>query len=117
MYEPVDTQVRNWGMMCHLAALCALVGIPFGNILGPLGVWLIKGKEHPYLDYQGKEALNFQISMTIYFAIAGILIFLLIGIPLLIILALADIILTIVAALAASNGREYRYPITFRFIQ
>lgn len=102
-------------MAAHLSALSGLV-IPFGNILGPLLVWLLKGKEHPYIDDQAKEALNFQISMTIYMVVSAILILVLIGILLLIGLAIADVVLTIMAAVATREGREYRYPLTFRFI-
>ncbi|MEW6113824.1 MAG: DUF4870 domain-containing protein, partial [Thermodesulfobacteriota bacterium] len=59
-------QATNWGMLCHLSALLGLVLISFGHILGPLVVWLFKKNDDPFIDEQGKESLNFQISMTIY---------------------------------------------------
>lgn len=112
-----DKDSRMWGMLCHLAALVGFIGIPIGNILGPLVVWLIKREGNPFVDANGKESLNFQISMTIYGFVAGILVFVLIGIPLLILLVLADLILLIVAAMKANGGESYRYPATIRFIK
>lgn len=115
--QSVDKDARNWGMLCHLAALCAFIGIPFGHILGPLLVWLIKKDEYPLVEEQGKEALNFQISMTIYTIISGVLIFVAIGIILLPALLVLNIALTIIAAVKTSEGETYRYPLTIRLLQ
>jgi len=68
-----ENQEKTWGLFCHLAAFGFFVFPAFGNILGPLVIWLIKKDESPYVDQQGKESLNFQISFTIYAFIAGIL--------------------------------------------
>jgi len=111
-----EKQVRTWGMLCHLTALIGFIGIPFGNLLGPLVVWLVKKNDDPFIDEQGKESLNFQISMTIYGIIAMFLILILIGIPLLIALAVADVILVIIASVKISNGEPHRYPCTIRLI-
>ena len=89
---------RTWGMLCHLTALSALLGVPMGSILGPLIVWLIKKNESPFVDDQGKESLNFQISFLIYYFIAGLLIFLLIGILLLPALMILNLVLVIIAS-------------------
>jgi len=112
-----NNEEYTWGMACHLSALAAFIGIPFGHILGPLVVWLIKRDQFPFVDAQGKEALNFQISMTIYAIVAFILCFVLIGIPLLIAIGILDLILVIVAAVKASTGQSYRYPLAIRFIR
>jgi uncharacterized protein len=108
-------EVRTWGMLAHLSSLAGFV-IPFGNIFGPLIVWLVKGKESSFVDEHGKEALNFQISMTIYMVFAGLSLLILIGIIILPLLVLADLIYTVIAAVAANDGRSYRYPMTIRFI-
>ncbi len=105
----------NWAMGCHLSALAGLV-IPFGNILGPLVVWLVKREEMKRVAEAGKEALNFQISMTIYLLVASLLCFVLVGFVLLPVLALADLVLTIVAGVKAGQGEDYRYPFTFRLV-
>ncbi|MFQ5866169.1 MAG: DUF4870 domain-containing protein [bacterium] len=116
MTENTERQSRTWGMLCHLAALSCWVGIPFGNIVGPLVIWLIKKDELPVVDEQGKESLNFQISLTIYIIIAGIMSIFLIGIPILIGLVIAQIALVIVAAVKVSNGEPYSYPFTIKFL-
>lgn len=108
---------RTWGMLCHLAALVFIVGIPFGNILGPLVVWLIKKQEYPLVDREGKKSLNFQISMAIYAIVPLLLIIVLIGIPLLILLGLADLILVIMASVKTSNGEDYNYPLSIKFFK
>jgi uncharacterized Tic20 family protein len=106
---------KTWGMACHLAALAGLV-IPFGNIIGPLVVWLMKKNESAFIDDQGKESLNFQISASIYMLVAALSMFVLIGFILLPVVALATLIMTIVGAIRANNGEQYRYPLTIRFV-
>ena len=108
---------NTMGMLCHLLALTLLLGIPFGNILGPLTIWLLKRHDDPFADFCGKESLNFQISMTIYMLISAVLVFILIGIITMLGLMLANIVLTITAAIKASEGTHYKYPITIRFIK
>jgi uncharacterized Tic20 family protein len=108
---------NTMGILCHLLSLTQLLGIPFGNILGPLVVWLIKRNDDPFADLCGKESLNFQISMTLYMLIAGLLILLFVGLFLIVILMLLNIVYTIIAAIKASDGESYRYPFTIRFIK
>ncbi len=112
-----ENNARIWDMLCHLTALAGLIGIPFGNLLGPLIVWLIKKNEMPSVDAHGKESLNFQISMTLYVLVSIALIFVGIGILLLIALGVANLILIIIAAFKASNGTPYQYPLTIRFLK
>ena len=115
--ETYSKDEQMWGMFCHLAALTAFLGIPFGHIIGPLVIWLIKKEEYPFVDEQGKESLNFQISMTIYAFGAALLIIVLIGIPLLICLVIAEFVLVIVASIKANDGVSFRYPLTIRFLK
>lgn len=110
-----ELEERNWGMFCHLAALAGLI-IPLGNLIGPLVVWLIKRNESSYVDAQGKESLNFQISMTIYAIVAAFLVLVLIGIVLLIAVYVVNFILVIVASVNISSGKPYRYPLAIRFL-
>ncbi len=116
---PVSTEKdeRMWGMLCHLAALSGFVGVPFGNIVGPLVIWMIQKDKYPSVVKHGKEALNFQISMTIYAAVAAVLILVVIGIFLLIAIAVVNVIFVIIAAIKANNGEPYRYPLTIRFLK
>jgi len=113
----LDKEVRMWGMACHLSALVGLLGNGIGFLLGPLLVWLFKREDHPFINEQGKEAVNFQITMFALFFIAAILIFVLIGIVLLPLLAILDVVLVIIAGLKASNGENYRYPFSFKVLK
>lgn len=109
-----DKDARNWAMICHLAALSGYM-IPFGNILGPLIIWVLKKDDNPFIDDQGKEVLNFQLTMTIGFIVSGVLVFILIGFFLVVVLAVYVLIMTIVGAINANDGKYYRYPLTLRF--
>jgi len=108
---------KTWGMLCHVSTLCTFIGVPFGGIIAPLIIWLIKKDEMKFVDYNGKEALNFQISILIYSLISALLIFVIIGIILIILVLVVDIVLTIIAVVKANNGEYYEYPMTIRFIK
>ena len=107
--------ISRWAMLCHLSALAAFA-IPFGHIVGPLVVWLINRDIHPFVDEQGKESINFQLSMTLYAILATISILLLVGIILLPAVLIMDVVCVIRASLATSRGERYQYPLTIRFV-
>ena len=107
---------RTWAMRCHFSTYIGFI-FPFGNIIVPLIIWLSKREDLPLVEDQGREVLNFQISMTIYFIISGILCIILIGIPIVIGLIIFDFIITIVAAISANDGKYYRYPINLKLIK
>ena len=106
---------RMFAMFCHLSALIGFI-FPFGNIIAPLVIWILKKDQYPLVNEHGKEAINFQISMTIYFIASIILIFLLIGIPLLILLGLFELIAIVIAAVQANDGKLFKYPLSIRFL-
>ena len=112
--ELPDKDARTWAMICHLIAFSGYV-VPFGNLLGPLIVWAIKKDEHPFINDQGKEAINFQLTMTIAVIISIILMFILIGFLLIAVVCVYSIIMIVIAAMKANDGELYRYPITIRF--
>lgn len=103
-------------MLCHLSALAMFV-IPFGSILGPLIVWLVKKDQYPEVDRQGKDALNFHISMLIYTVVAAFLVLLLIGIMLLVVIGIFTLIMVIIASIKSNNGERFEYPLSIKFIQ
>jgi len=107
---------RTYSMLCHLSALSGLI-IPFGNVIGPLVFWLLKKDEYPEVDRQGKAALNFQLSLTIYSIIAAILIVILVGFVLLGAIFLFGLIMTIVASVKSSNGERFEYPLSINLIK
>lgn len=137
--EKKKSDETTWAMLCHLSSLSSMIGIPFGNILGPLIIWLIKKEESAFVDQQGRESLNFQISLFIYGVGALFFCLIVFGLILMTIIAneeiaflipifflvtfvvffliwITSIILTIIAAIQAKNGRIYRYPFIFRFL-
>jgi hypothetical protein len=113
---------RTWAMLGHLTSLIGFL-IPLANIIAPLVIWLIKKDEHEFVDDQGKESLNFQITMTIVslvllvlgfvgsFVCIGFIFFLLL-IP----LGIAVLVFVIIAAIKSNEGERYRYPMTMRLI-
>ena len=109
-----EREVHQWGMFAHLSAFAGFI-IPFGNIIGPLIVWQMK-KDLPFVDEQGKEALNFQITISISVFVSAILMFVLIGFLLLPLVLLCSFVFTIIAALKANDGEDYRYPFAIRLI-
>ena len=106
---------RMWGMFCHLSAFAGYI-IPFGSIIGPLIIWSLKKDEFPFVNEQGKEALNFQISMTIYFIISIFLIIIVIGIAMLVAPGIFQLIMIVIASIKANNGETFRYPFAIRFL-
>jgi uncharacterized Tic20 family protein len=111
-----SAEERQWGLFAHLAALSGFI-IPFGNMLGPLIVWQIKKNEMPFVDDQGKEALNFQITVTLAVLVCIVLMFVLIGLLLLPVVGIAALVLTIIGAIKANEGQRYRYPFALRLIK
>ena len=114
--EGMPQQEKTLGMLCHLLALAGFL-VPFGNIFGPLGMWLVKKDEFPFVSSEGKESLNFQISVTIYAVCAGLLTLVGIGLVLLPVVGLFSLIMVILATVQANNGVAYRYPLCIRLVK
>ncbi|TBU92609.1 DUF4870 domain-containing protein [Phytopseudomonas dryadis] len=116
---PVPTpsqSARQWAMLCHFAAALGFV-FPFGNLIGPLIVWQIKREQDAFIDEQGKEALNFQITVAIAAIVSILLMLVLIGFLLLSLVAIGAIVLSIIAGIKAGEGRSYRYPFCLRLVK
>ena len=113
----IPRAARKWGMICHIIALVGLLGNGIGFVLGPLIVWMIKKEDHPFVDEQGKEALNFQITMMLIMLACGFLAFFLIGFFLLPFALLMAIVFPIIGAIKANDGEHYRYPFAIRLIK
>ncbi|MCE9679713.1 DUF4870 domain-containing protein [Shewanella sp. AS1] len=107
---------KNMGLAVHLASFSGYL-IPMGSILGPLIVWLMKRDEIAFVDACGRQCLNFKISMLVYVFISLILMFVGIGFLLLGFLAIFDIVVTIIAAIKATEGVCYRYPLSIQFFK
>ena len=116
----VSKDSKTFGMLCHLGGLAGYI-IPFGNIIAPLIFWLIKKNEDKFVDDQGKESLNFQITISIAAVIGAVLTIMVVtacvGVPLLIAVGICNLIFCIMGAVKANSGELYRYPVNLRLIK
>lgn len=118
-----ERDVRMWSTLCHLSALVGLLVPSIGAAIGPLVVWLLKRNDHPTIDSNGKEALNFQLSVLVYTWVLGMIgaltAFILVGflfLGLAFLIGIGALVLAIIASIKVSNGQSYRYPLTIRFL-
>jgi len=110
-----ESDARMWAMLAHLSAIPGSF-VLIGSVIAPLVIWQIQKERSAFVDYHGKEAVNFQITMAIAAAISFLLMILVVGVFLLFIVGVVWLVFTIIAAVKANNGEYYRYPLTFRFI-
>lgn len=99
-----------------LATLAHVLGI-FVYFVGPLIIYLVAGDEKPFAKQHAKEALNFQLTLLIGYLISGVLTIVFIGVLGFIVLGLASIVFSIIAAIAANDGKDYQYPVCIRLIK
>lgn len=121
----VTQDQQTWRVLAHISALIQFVGIP--SVFGPLVVWLIR-RTDPVVEPHARAALNFQLSLLIYFfvgafvavlaaiTIVGLLVTLAI-VLLGVVLFVLEIVFAILATLAASRGELYRYPMSLYLIK
>src|SRR5450830_1897369 len=102
-----DSDQRLWATLAHIGPI--VIGF-----VAPLVIWLIYRERGHYVADQSKEALNFQITLTIAATISGLLIFAIIGLVLLPIVAIGGLVLMI---MAANKGQAYRYPVSLRLVK
>lgn len=106
---------RHWGMLCHLAAAAGMI-VPFANLIAPLVLWWFKRGVDPFVDAQGKEAVNFQLTMTLL----GMVCIVAFTVPMaklaLTIISLGVAVLIIIAAVKVKQGKAFRYPLAWRVL-
>ncbi|HEY2475474.1 MAG TPA: DUF4870 domain-containing protein [Candidatus Cybelea sp.] len=144
MQVQIAPQERNWAMAAHLSALVAVAGLPFGHIVGPLIVYLIKAHESAFVAEHARASLNYQITVSIV-GLVGILVavgamfgliatgatvrtqeagyaaglvalWVIFGIVVALVF-LCSLIFIIAGTVAASSGRPYTYPFAIRFLR
>lgn len=124
----INAEERKWAMFAHLSML--LGGLltsgwagSVGFFIGPLVIWLTKKDTMPFVNDQGKEALNFAITVSIVCAGLLVLTILSLGIgalltiPLMLIVGIGALVLAIMAAIKANEGVAYRYPFAIRLVK
>ncbi len=122
--EPTSDQ-QTWRVLAHASALIQFIGIP--SFVGPLVVWLIR-REDPVVAPHARAALNFQLSLIIYFVVGSVvavvaavtIVMVLLAVLILmflVVLVVAEVIFAILASVAASRGELYTYPLSLELIK
>lgn len=113
-----DARQRNLAMISHLGGL---VPVPWVPLIVPFLVWILKGDESEFVNTQAREALNFQLSISIYWSLCIFLLFTIIGIPFALIsfgvFIIVNIVCSLKGAIRTSRGLEYMYPMNLRLIK
>ena len=111
-----DKPTRDMAMLAHLASFVGFV-FPFGNVLGPLVLWLAKRDESPFIAEHARRQLNLQITLSLAAFASMILMFLLIGFLTILVVAAAGVYFPIMAAMAAQRGEMYEFPYTLDLVK
>jgi hypothetical protein len=114
--QPASTpNENNLSVLSHAGTLINFIGLP--GILVPLVIMLTGGKTSSRVRANAVESLNFQISMIIYAVISVVLMIVLIGFVTIIVVGGFTLIAPIIAAVKASNGENFKYPVTIRMVK
>ena len=108
---------RTWAMLAHLSALAGIVVWLFGAVLGPLAVWIARRDQSPFVEEHAREALNFNITVVLAAIVCAVLMLAFIGFILGSALFITWLVFTLIAAIRASEGERYRYPISLRLVK
>jgi uncharacterized Tic20 family protein len=126
MSEPSDTPApsaapteneRTWGMLAHLSALAGVVVWLLGCVLGPLAVYLSRRDQSEFVAEHAREALNFNITVVLAAIVCMALMVVFVGFILGTALFIGWLVLTLIAAIRASEGERYRYPFSLRLVK
>ena len=123
--QPVTGNQQTWRVIAHASAFVQFAGIP--SVIGPLVVWLIR-RDDPVVAPHARTALNFQLTLLIYFAAGAVLAFLaaltIVGLVitvvivlLLVVLVVLELVFALLATLAASRGELYHYPMSLELVK
>ncbi len=112
MQNGISKDERNWALIVHICALAGFA-IPFGNIIVPLLIWMLKKDKLPFVNEQGKDVLNFQINITFYLFFSFVFELFLVSIGIIIF----TLIMIVIAVVNIYKEKSYRYPLTIRIIK
>jgi uncharacterized Tic20 family protein len=111
----VDDEERTWGILAHAGGFAGLA-VPFGNVVAPLVVWLVKRDESRFVDENGIRALNFQLTWSVILLVTALSVLVGVGLVLFPLAMLAWLILTVVGTVRATDDEVYDYPLTIGFV-
>ncbi len=119
----VDDQ-NTWSVLSHLGGLAgAVTSVPFGGCIAPLAIWLTQRHKGPAVEHHAREALNFQLTVSIIWASAILLTIVTLGLGVFVLIPLAIgggiyvVVASIMAAITASNGEPVRYAANFNLVK
>ncbi len=117
--EPAARQKEenNWAVLLHLSQLLGFTALPFVGLAAPIVIWLLLKEQYPGLDAHGKNVLNWILSSLIYATVSALLIIAVVGIVLLPVIVILGIVFPILAAVKASQGIVWKYPLTIEFFR
>ena len=113
---PLQQAVGNSVTDSKSMAALVHVGAIFFGFIPPLVGYLVYDKD-PFIRHHSREALNFQITVFIGYVVSFFLALVLIGIFTAIAIGLGALVFSIIAAVKASSGEYYTYPINIPFIK
>ena len=134
LYIMTTKNDNNNAFLLHLSSFFGYI-FPFGAVVGPLVIWELNKRKSDFIDKNGKEAINFNLSYLLYTFVLGLSVvpfivrtilndfhhldlFGMISVGSLIgVLAIVKFILIITAAIKANQGEVYNYPLTIKFIK
>ena len=96
-------------MLCHLRGIA--------GFFAPLVIWLNEKDKHEFVNEHGRAAMNYHISIMMYYVASWMLCFIIIGFFMIIALVIIHIVFVIMGAVKAAKGKPWRYPIAIRFLK
>ncbi|MCA9149634.1 MAG: DUF4870 domain-containing protein [Planctomycetales bacterium] len=116
-------EAKQWAVLCHLCGLVGYIGNGIGSVIAPAVVWYLERETSDFVNEHGKEAINFNISISLYILMLiafGVMTFglgMLIVVPLMGAIVIFHVVCTLMAALKASQNEMFRYPLTIRLLK
>ncbi|GAA4429713.1 MULTISPECIES: DUF4870 domain-containing protein [Bremerella] len=109
MEEPSQDD-RNIALLCHILGF-------FTWIVGPVVLWLLMKEKSSFIDFHGKQAINFQITLSIFYIGSGVLFCVYIGILTFLATFVLQIVFTVLACMKAYEGDYYNIPVAIPILR
>lgn len=108
--QGVTQDDRNMALLCHILGLLT-------NVFGPLILWVLMKDKSEFVDFHGKQAINFQITLILAYMASGVLMCVYVGILLAMATFALQVIFAILPAIKAYEGQRYVIPVAIPFLR
>lgn len=121
----MELEAKKWAGFIHLSQLAGHF-VPLGGIFAPILIWMLKKDEHPEIEKHFHMAMNWTISVLIYYVVGTVLLvvsffvffpLLILAVPISLIFAVIGLVFPIVGYLKACEGTLWEYPLTIAFFK